>query len=104
MVSPPTEPKAVVFVDGQNLFQTVKTAFGYTYPNYDILALAKRLCGNQGWTLAQARFYTGTPDFSDNPFWNDQKSETQYQSFENKHSPAQQTAQVRCAWDDVPTR
>jgi hypothetical protein len=39
----PTEPlekRAVVFVDGQNLFYGVREAFGYTHPNYDVAALA----------------------------------------------------------------
>lgn len=27
--------RAVVFVDGQNLFHSAKNCFGYTYPNYD---------------------------------------------------------------------
>lgn len=70
MLSPPTHPRAVVFVDGQNLFHAAKDAFGYPYPNYDVAALARRLCDDQGWTLAQVRFYTGVPDAADNPFWN----------------------------------
>lgn len=70
MSSPPANPRAVVFVDGQNLFFAAKDAFGYTYPNYDVTALAQRVCDDKGWTLAQVRFYTGIPDPSDNPFWN----------------------------------
>ena len=41
-------------------------AFGYTYPNFDVTALAKRLCAGQGWKLAQVRFYTGIADAGDN--------------------------------------
>src|SRR2546422_448621 len=39
---PPEPPvkRTVVFVDGQNLFHAAREAFGYTYPNYDIRALA----------------------------------------------------------------
>jgi uncharacterized LabA/DUF88 family protein len=68
----PREPavkRAVAFIDGQNLFHSVRAAFDYTYPNYDALALAGRLCQAQGWQLAQARFYTGIPDQSDDPRW-----------------------------------
>ncbi len=65
----PTAKRADVFIDGQNLFHAVRESFGYTYPNYDVLALADAVCKAQGWTLAQARFYTGIPDPTDNPFW-----------------------------------
>lgn len=69
----PPEPaikRAVAFVDGQNLFFAARQAFGYTYPNYDFPALASTVCAANGWTLQQARFYTGIPDASDDPFWN----------------------------------
>ncbi len=69
MIPPPATPRAIVFVDGQNLFYAVKNAFGYRYPNYDIKSLAERLCSDQGWKLVQTRFYTGVPDQSDDPFW-----------------------------------
>ncbi len=68
----PAEPavkRAVVFIDGQNLFHATREAFGYTYPNYDVQALAQRLCAAQGWQLEQTRFYTGIPDSADNAFW-----------------------------------
>jgi len=38
----PTEPsikRVVAFVDGQNLYRSAKTAFGYHYPNYDVHAI-----------------------------------------------------------------
>ena len=69
MVSPPANPRAIAFVDGQNLFHSAKQAFGYTFPNYDILRLARRICSDQGWALAQVRFCTGIPDPTDNDFW-----------------------------------
>lgn len=47
-----------------------RQAFGYTYPNYDFPALAAAVCTADGWQLEQARFYTGIPDASDDPFWN----------------------------------
>ena len=68
---PPDPPvkRTVVFVDGQNLFHAAREAFGYTYPNYDIRALAERMCAGRGWQLTQARFYTGIPDPQDDPRW-----------------------------------
>ncbi len=69
MPQEPAQKRAVTFVDGQNLFHAAKEAFGYTYPNYDVLALSDRVCQDAGWELAQARFYTGVPDPVDNAFW-----------------------------------
>jgi hypothetical protein len=48
MAFPPANPRAIVFIDGQNLFHAVKSAFGYSFPNYDVCALAERLCGDKG--------------------------------------------------------
>jgi uncharacterized LabA/DUF88 family protein len=70
MAAEPPVKRAVAFVDGQNLFHGVKSAFGYTYPNYDVKALAASVCGEKGWQLQQTRFYTGVPDSRDNAFWN----------------------------------
>ena len=61
--------RAAVFIDGQNLYHAVREAFGYTYPNYDVLALARSVCAREGWQLMQTRFYTGVPDARDNSFW-----------------------------------
>ncbi len=36
----PATKRAVAFIDGQNLFHAAREAFGYTYPNYDVMALA----------------------------------------------------------------
>jgi uncharacterized LabA/DUF88 family protein len=68
----PIEPslkRAITFLDGQNLFHSVKEAFGYTYPNYDVVALSKTICRLQDWDLRQIRFYTGVPDQTDDAFW-----------------------------------
>jgi uncharacterized LabA/DUF88 family protein len=68
----PTEPfrkKAIVFIDGQNLFHAIKDSFGYQYPNYNIKLLADSICKAQGWELKETRFYTGIPDVTDNAFW-----------------------------------
>lgn len=68
-----TSPKTVAFIDGQNLFNAAKKAFGYHYPNYDVKALAKAISVQQGWRLVQTRFYTGVPLVKDDPdrnyFW-----------------------------------
>ena len=65
----PSSLRAVTFVDGQNLFYSAKEAFGYTYPNYDPLKLARAVCDGQGWQLEQVRFYTGVPALQDNARW-----------------------------------
>lgn len=61
--------RTVVFVDGQNLYHAVRKAFGYSYPNYDVHSLASAVCGRQGWTLTQVRFYTGVHGAAENPRW-----------------------------------
>lgn len=69
----PTEPalkRAITFLDGQNLFHSVRESFGYTYPNYDVLALSNAVCRSVGWNLIQTRFYTGIPDPTDDAKWN----------------------------------
>ena len=69
----PVEPKvkrAVSFVDGQNLYYAAREAFGYTYPNYDVSALATAVCRTNRWRPVQTRFYTGIPNKSDDAFWN----------------------------------
>ena len=65
MPSEPSTMRAVAFVDGQNLYHSVREAFGYTYPNYDVSALSQSVCQSKGWKLRQVRFYTGIPDSSD---------------------------------------
>ena len=62
--------RAIVFFDGQNLYHAARHSFGYSYPNYDPIALAAAVCKAQGWELAEVRFYTGVPDREDEPFWN----------------------------------
>jgi len=66
----PQVKNAIVFIDGQNLYRTIKDAFGYHYPNYDIKALSETVCQNQGWKVKEVHFYTGIPDFHDDAFWN----------------------------------
>ncbi len=70
MSNEPALKRALVFIDGQNLFHAAKEAFGYVYPSFDARKLAAALCAQQGWTLADVHFYTGVPDARDNAFWN----------------------------------
>ena len=62
--------RAITYIDGQNLFFSVKESFGYHYPNYDVKLLSEKLCLLNGWSCKQVRFYTGIPDSEDNWFWN----------------------------------
>jgi uncharacterized LabA/DUF88 family protein len=69
----PVLKRTVVFIDGQNLFNAAKIAFGYTHPNYDPVLLADKTCADKGWTRTQIRFYTGMPSSKEDPsrhkFW-----------------------------------
>jgi len=68
-MEPPVK-RAYAFFDGQNLFRSVKESFGYIYPNYDPAKLAALVCRQKEWELKQVYFYTGVPDVSDDPHWN----------------------------------
>jgi len=70
MLTEPGIKRTIAFVDGQNLFYAAKQAFGYTYPNYDIVCLTSSICKTNNWQLDQTRFYTGIPSIDDKPFWN----------------------------------
>ena len=69
MLPQPDPKRAIVFIDGQNLFHAVRKAFGCTYPNFDPLRLAEALCRQCNWSLQGARFYTGVPDINDDAGW-----------------------------------
>lgn len=69
----PVEPgvkRTCAFFDGQNLYWAARHAYGYHYPNYDPLALARIVTQSKGWDLNSVHFYTGIPDINDNEFWN----------------------------------
>ncbi len=70
----PTVKRTIAYIDGQNLFNSVKEAFGYPFPNYDVGKLVAYVCGEQGWQQNAINFYTGVPDASVDPkrsgFWN----------------------------------
>lgn len=60
--------RAVALIDGMNLFNNAKRAFGsmnsnynYDFPNYDVAKLAKAVSVKLGSDLVQTRFYTGVP-------------------------------------------
>lgn len=71
----PVEPKikrVITFFDGQNLFHSASSAFGYTFPNYDVIDLSKFVVATQahhGWKLEDIRFYTGVPPQEERPDW-----------------------------------
>lgn len=69
MLVEPNPKKAVVFIDGQNLFHCAKIAFGHKHPHYDVKRLSEKICKDKGWELKQIRFYTGVPDPADNALW-----------------------------------
>ncbi len=69
MPQEPVNKRAVVFIDGQNLFHAAREAFGYSFPNFDPGRLAEEACRSRGWTLAQTRFYTGVPSAEDDARW-----------------------------------
>ena len=59
----------MAFVDGQNLFQHAKAAFGHHHPNYDPVRLHQTICRAHNWVPSLVRFYTGVPDASRDPTW-----------------------------------
>lgn len=69
MPQEPAQKRAMIFVDGQNLFHSAREAFGYTFPNYDVRALASKVCSTQSWELERIHFYTGVPDTGDDAQW-----------------------------------
>lgn len=70
MPTAPTIKRACVFIDGQNLFWAARHSFGYRFPNYDPLLLARAITQPRGWTLDSVHFYTGIPEICDDEFWN----------------------------------
>ena len=66
---PPPQPRAIAFIDGQNLFRSAKDTFGSRYPDTDFQLLARRVCGIKDWDLVQTRFYIGLPEVTEDAFW-----------------------------------
>lgn len=70
MSAEPPVKRTIAFFDGQNLFHSVKSAFGYTFPNYDVRALAQSICAARGWNSTRCG---STPVFRippTNAMWN----------------------------------
>lgn len=63
------DPLAMAFIDGQNLYQHAKAAFGHHHPNYDPVKLHAAVCAANGWTPNLVRFYTGVPSHEEAPMW-----------------------------------
>lgn len=68
-IKEPELKRAIIFIDGQNLFHHAQAAFDISHPNYDVLLLAKEICKANGWFLKSIRFYTGVPELADDPRW-----------------------------------
>lgn len=66
----PRPPRAVAFVDGQNLYHAARRAFGHGDQHLDIVRLANAVCEPRGWRLLQTRYYTGLPSHRISPQWN----------------------------------
>jgi uncharacterized LabA/DUF88 family protein len=70
---PPPKPwpcRVHAFIDGQNLFHSVRRVFGYTFPNYDPLRLAAAVTAlTPDRKLTQVHFYTGIPTLSQDRRW-----------------------------------
>lgn len=67
----PNDRKADFFIDGQNLFLTVKRLYGYQHPNFDVLKLCSSIAEKKGWEVGTIRFYTGMPGLTESPHWHD---------------------------------
>lgn len=65
----PATKNAMAFIDGQNLYQHAKAAFGHHHPNFDPVKLHKAVCVKCGWRATLTRFYTGIPSPAESPMW-----------------------------------
>ncbi len=69
MLEEPTLKRAIVYIDGQNLFHAAKYAYDLMWPNYDPKLLAFSVCKRMQWDPVAIRFYTGVPSVENSPFW-----------------------------------
>ena len=68
-VEPPIK-RAVTFFDLQNLFLSSKSAWGYSFPNFDPVELSRLvITRHSGWKLTGIHLYTGIHDSKKSPFW-----------------------------------
>jgi uncharacterized LabA/DUF88 family protein len=57
-------------VDGQNLFYAARQRFGHSYPNYDVLKLARKVVeAEPDRVLTRVHFYTGLHAQAEDPYW-----------------------------------
>jgi uncharacterized LabA/DUF88 family protein len=61
--------RAIVLIDGQNLFHAARREFGYTAPNFDAQKIARVVCDRTNSLLHQTRFYSGVPAAHVDPWW-----------------------------------
>jgi uncharacterized LabA/DUF88 family protein len=69
MTDAPDVKYAMAFIDGQNLYQHAKAAFGHHHPNYDPIKLHAAVCAAHGWKPNLVRFYTGIPNKDESEMW-----------------------------------
>src|SRR5690349_661118 len=60
-------PRAMCFVDGQNLHRSAQHAFGIER-NVRPFELARAVCKQQGWLCTEVNYYQGSPDPQREPF------------------------------------
>lgn len=65
----PATKNVMAFIDGQNLYQHAKAAFGHHHPNFDPVKLHHAVCAERGWRPTVTRFYTGIPGPAESPMW-----------------------------------
>ena len=68
----PAKKRVAAFFDCQNIFKSVKALWGYSYPNFNPIELAKLLTirhHNEGWILTGIHLYTGLHNLAVNETW-----------------------------------
>jgi hypothetical protein len=58
----PSKPVAFAYFDAQNLFKSLRDAWGVKYTEYDPRKLAAAIADKRSWVLKEVYFYTGVPD------------------------------------------
>jgi uncharacterized LabA/DUF88 family protein len=68
----PDKKKVSTFFDCQNLFKTVKSIWGYSFPNFDPIKLSQKIVSlhrENRWILTKIHLYTGIHEKTRNPEW-----------------------------------
>ncbi len=67
----PLKKRTITFFDCQNLFQSAKNAWGYSYPNFEPVKLSLTLLqSHPDWKLTGIHLYSGIHSAQRNPRWN----------------------------------